>query len=195
MPSNAPSQPESARAMLERAARPSMETIASDCLKVSASIAVLLQHIGSHLFHPALNVAHMKRACGVHNNSVSIKFHQEVGVPPKTYITQRRLETGARLLRQTNLRVWRIAVLVGYTGLGVFSKAFNRWSKTRPSAYRKQVRSLDRELDQRTARFDEDHLRRACAGTLDAPEAKQLIEMLVERYPERETDGTDDDLS
>ena len=72
------------------------------------------------------------------DNTVPIQFHAAVGRPPRAYIEDRRLETAARLLADSELKVWRIGDLVGYGTVQVFSRAFKRWSSLRPSAYRRR---------------------------------------------------------
>lgn len=174
---------------LAAAARGTFSRIRNDQKRASKKLRPLLRYIEANLFSPSLNVHRLKQACRIRDNSVTIKFHSEIGQPPKTYISSRRLETAARLLTQTNLLVWKIAELVGYSGLGVFSKAFNRWAGQRPNAFRRQMREVD-QSEVPSGLVSPSFLRRAVAGELSTEDAKWLVAKLLEVYPEaQETNG------
>ncbi|MEM8961978.1 MAG: helix-turn-helix transcriptional regulator [Acidobacteriota bacterium] len=128
------------------ASRETLATIRQDQRRVSPPIAALLVHIERHIFDATLNVNRLKEACGVRNNSVAIFFHIEVGQPPGAYIARSRLETAAKLLAHTELPIWRIADLVGYSGMPTFSRAFHRAYELRPRAYRKEQHAETRKL-------------------------------------------------
>lgn len=173
--------------MLEVAAQPALERIRRDRDRASQRLRPMLEHIESHVFAPGLNVNHLKKACGIRDNSIAILFHSQIGQSPKTYISERRLETASRLLRDSDLRVWKIAEMVGYSGLGVFSKAFNRWAKQRPNAFRRQARDIACALPaspQPTVEF----MDRALSGALTDLEAGRLVERLLEIYPQLSAD-------
>lgn len=125
---------------LIEAAAAARRTILADRRRVGPKLQPLLAHIEAHLFDPTLSVGRMKRACGIRDNSISSEFHAAIGQPPSTYIAARRMETAARLLRDTDLEVWRLSDLLGFSSLQVFSRAFVRWGGVRPSAYRRKAR-------------------------------------------------------
>ncbi len=171
-----------AEELLRSAMQPSLERIRRDRDRVSSRLRPLLEYIEQHLFDRRLNVQHLKQACGIRDNSIAILFHSQVGHSPKSYISERRLETASRLLRDTDIRVWRISEMVGYSGLGVFSKAFNRWAKQRPNAFRRQARDL--ACSQPPGPLPNDELMdRALAGSLSHQEASRLLQRLLEIYP------------
>ncbi len=175
--------------ILKSAAGESLERIQLDRAKAPQRIKPLLAYIEEHLFDPTLDVNHLKRACGVRDNSVPIQFHSAVGRPPHGYIEDRRLETACRLLATTDLKIWQISELLGYSSIQVFSRAFSRWSGQRPTLYRKKSR---RRLGNRGSypavvtdrlSFDPESLGRALAGELPEHEATVLIERLLRLYP------------
>ena len=181
--SKKPPQLETPETLLRLASEPALERIRQDREKASDRLRPLLQHLEGHLFAPELNVNQLKLACGIRDNSIVILFHAEVGHTPKAYITGRRLETAARLLRDTSLKIWQISDLVGYSALGVFSKAFHRWSGLRPQHYRKEHRRRQsRSLPSPIEVFDNELLERALKGQLDLAEANRLINRLCELY-------------
>ena len=125
---------------LETAAVKTLERIRRDRGRVVRRLQPLLQHIEEHLFDPGLDVNQLKRSCGVRDNSVPIQFHAQIGLPPHAYIEECRLRTGCRLLRDTELKIWQIADLLGYSSIQVFSRAFSRWASMRPTGFRRKAR-------------------------------------------------------
>ncbi len=175
--------------LLKTAAVESLERIRLDRAKAPLRIKPLLAYIEEHLFDPTLDVNHLKRACGVRDNSVPIQFHSAVGRPPHGYIEDRRLESACRLLATTDLKIWQISELLGYSSIQVFSRAFSRWSGQRPTLYRKKARrraggrgTYPADVDERVL-LDPKSLDRALAGELAENEARILIERLLRLYP------------
>ncbi len=122
---------------LERAAAEPLKTIDELKDRVSAPVATLLEHLSVQtLFDPRLNVTTWMRACNVRDNSIGLKFHHEVGEPPKKFLERLRMESAKRLLVDTDLQLWRISEVLGYASLAAFSKAFLRYAGQRPSVYR-----------------------------------------------------------
>ncbi len=173
-----------AQSLLEVAAGPSLARIREDCDAAPTRLRPLLEYLEDHLFDKRLNVNYLKQACEVRDNSIALLFHSQVGQSPKAYITELRLETAARLLRDSDLRIWQIGELVGYSGLAVFGKAFARWAGVRPVAYRLRTREpTSGEEDPLAGEVDERYLRMAVAGTLPRGKALALIRRLLEIYP------------
>jgi AraC-like DNA-binding protein len=188
--------PDRAQALLRSAAEEARERLAADKKRVPSRLKPLIAYIDEHLFDPQLSVAGIKRDCGLRDNSIALRFHAQVGAPPKRYITELRLGTAARLLRDTHLKVWQIGELVGYSGLPVFSKAFDRWAGRRPTVYRRQFRSrqeanpapveappgVPQVPEAADGPYDDETLQRALDGTLPLPEACALLAHLQEIY-------------
>lgn len=175
--------------VLEAASVESIERIRSDHAKAPQRLKPLLAYIEEHLFDPSLDVNQLKRNCGVRDNSVPIQFHSAVGRPPHGYIEDRRLETACVLLGNSNLKIWQISELLGYSSIQVFSRAFSRWSGQRPTSYRKKARQR-RDMGETAPKLEEsltartETLRRALAGELSLDEANALIARLRQMYPE-----------
>ncbi len=167
---------------LTMAAQPALDKVQRHKEQVSPKLLPLLDHLERHLFDPTLNVIRWKQACGIRDNSIAIQFHKEMGITPKAFISQLRLETATRLLLHSELRVWQIAHLIGYSSLGVFSKAFNRWAGQRPNAYRRQMRAIDGQ-NMPSQWLHADFLKRALAGELEPEEAQALLLELRKLYP------------
>lgn len=183
--------------LLASAAIESLERIRLDRARAPQRLKPLLAYIEDNLFDATLDVNQLKRSCGVRDNSVPIQFHSAVGRPPHGYIEDRRLETACRLLADTNLKIWQISELLGYSSIQVFSRAFSRWSGQRPTQFRKKARlnqkgdhgnngvvrhPLSEKLDEHFF-FGPEALRKALAGELSHVEANALIARLLKLYP------------
>lgn len=176
--------------LLAEASKPALECIRKDMMSASPRVARMLGYIEKHLFDRSLNVDHLKKKCGIRDNSIAIVFHREAETPPKQYISQRRLETAARLLQSSNLKVWRIAKLVGFSGGGVFGRAFRRWAGHSPAQYRKLVQPLDM-AEPSTGMVSPEFLDRAVAGQLSRQEAEWLMGRLRALYPDLQLEPGD----
>jgi AraC-like DNA-binding protein len=71
------------------------------------------------------------------------KFVELVGEPPLAYVTRRRIDLAASLLRSGDETAERIAELVGYASPAAFGKAFRRHMQVSPGAYRNRRRFAD----------------------------------------------------
>lgn len=172
-----------AQSLRDAAAREALDRIRRERDRVHPKLRPLLAYLERHLFDPQLNVNQLKRACEIRDNSIAILFHSQVGTSPKVFISERRLETAARLLSDSDLRVWQVGELVGYSGPGVFSKAFRRWAGLRPQSFRARARKLQAaEEPPADDSFSDEDLRQALAGTLPLRRARVLLRRLSEIY-------------
>ena len=173
--------------LLNAAALQTMERIRSDHERVPPRLKPMLAYIESHLFDSRLNVNRLKEACGIRDNSVAIHFHAAVGRPPHAYISHCRLETAARLLRDTEMPIWKISEVLGFSSIQVFSRSFCRWAKKRPTVFRREARKRaegHRERQSMASRVHtDDYWRRAMSGHLEDEEAAELIQKLLRLYP------------
>ncbi|HEX9737327.1 MAG TPA: AraC family transcriptional regulator [Thermoanaerobaculia bacterium] len=176
-----------------------MERIRQDRRKAPTQIQPLLAYLETHLFDPDLDANQLKRACGVRDNSLPIYFHHAVSLPPYAYIEDCRLEIACRLLSASELKIWQIAQLLGYSTLQVFSRAFHRWSGLRPSVFRRRSRQdqatsetlagkpapqkLD-AADEADSLISMSTLRKAVSGGLDREEADTLARRMARLYPD-----------
>lgn len=78
---------------------------------------------------------------GTYREKLSLVFRERMGTTVFAYIRDQRLERGARLLRDTDIDVQGIALMVGFNNAGNFATAFRERVGVPPSAYRKA--SLD----------------------------------------------------
>ncbi|HEV2604711.1 MAG TPA: AraC family transcriptional regulator [Microvirga sp.] len=67
-------------------------------------------------------------------------FKHSVGVPPRVYLTQLRIEKACELLEQTGRPITEIALDVGYASNNVLARVFAKHRGITPSDYRRAVR-------------------------------------------------------
>ena len=184
------------QSLLQAAAQETLDRIRKDREKAPARIKPLLAYLENHLFDPDLDFNHLKRACGIRDNTLPIQFHTALNLPPYAYIEDCRLETACRLLSDSDLRIWQISELLGYSSIQVFSRAFKRWSGLRPTAFRKKegVQQRRRGEDEGTGAMPTglgdsyqpipvELLRRGVNGALEPEEAVAVITHLLNIYP------------
>ena len=73
-------------------------------------------------------------------------FVAELGIPPKDYLTERRLETARELLVSTDMLVKEVARSVGYSNEIAFSSAFRKRFGYPPSEAARRERSAARRF-------------------------------------------------
>lgn len=102
----------------------------------SASIADAISYIHHNVERP-LSVSEIAEHVGITPNSLSAKFHAEVGVPPMAYINKLRMEQAAKLLRDTRLSIPSICYRIGIEDSNYFTRCFKKEYGIPPSEYRK----------------------------------------------------------
>lgn len=65
-------------------------------------------------------------------------FRETYGVTPAGYLSQRRIERAADLLRSTNLTVTEVCMAVGFSSLGSFSSRFRAVMGESPSEFQRR---------------------------------------------------------
>lgn len=83
----------------------------------------------------------LARQAGMSRAAFARRFHELVGAPPMTFLTQWRLSLAADLLRDTDATIAAVARDVGYGSPFALSAAFTRRYSASPTAYRKNVRA------------------------------------------------------
>ena len=84
-------------------------------------------------------VASLASIAGMSRSGFAARFEEVLGEPPLKYLTRWRMYQATQLLRESDLKVAKIASLVGYESDGSFNKTFKRTIGTAPGAYRKSV--------------------------------------------------------
>jgi AraC-like DNA-binding protein len=82
-------------------------------------------------------VASLAAQVAMSRSAFSAKFAALVGEAPLQYVTRRRLQKAAQLLRTTPMKLSTIARQAGYDSDMAFNKAFKRFVGVTPGAYRR----------------------------------------------------------
>jgi AraC-like DNA-binding protein len=83
------------------------------------------------------SVEELARTVGLSRSALHERFVLYLGTPPIQYLSNWRIQLGARQLRETSRPVAAIALDVGYDSEAAFSRAFRRLVGMPPAAWRK----------------------------------------------------------
>lgn len=91
--------------------------------------------MNQHLVHPLSN-RELCRKAGIPLNLFYREFQRELGMSPKKYLLNQRMEHARQLLVYSSDTIEAIAAETGYADRFHFSKAFKRFYDVPPAAYR-----------------------------------------------------------
>lgn len=94
-------------------------------------------HLDRH-YQAALDLDQLAAVARMSKFHFARSFRAAYGETPIRYLTRRRVERAQDLLRNANLTVTEICMLVGFTSLGSFSSRFHQLVGETPSAYRQR---------------------------------------------------------
>lgn len=124
---------------LRRAAAPALARIRRDRRRALGARPVL-DYLKHHLFDPQLSIQRLLRDSGLARSTVKRLFRSELGTTVRDYVQDLRYEVAIKLLRDTDLRLYEVARLVGIRHR-VFANAFRRRFGLPPGAYREKHRA------------------------------------------------------
>jgi len=96
----------------------------------------VIDHIDRHL-DKALSIPELAALLRMGRNEFSAAFRHAFGVPPKQYLTQRRVGRAKVLLLRTRLHVKEVAAQVGYNNEFFFYRIFRKYAGLTPDEYRR----------------------------------------------------------
>lgn len=128
--------------LLEAAAEPTREALSRFKDEAPGEIGPMVVQLRSEFTTPGYTLEEMKEVLGASSVDVA-KFTRVMGTSPWQYVLEARMETAARLLRDTSLSIPTIASLFGYMEPGPFRRIFLRWSgRLTPHEFRARVRDV-----------------------------------------------------
>lgn len=83
-----------------------------------------------------LSLDELAALCHLSISSFKRKFKEAFDESPKKYITRKKVEKAAQLLKSNNSRISEIAYDVGFDSLATFNRNFTNFYRQSPSAYR-----------------------------------------------------------
>jgi|GEM_PF-4351627 len=92
--------------------------------------------VEAHYDSPNFSLQFLADAFGVSSPTMSRFFKSEIGKGLSEYVTERRIEDAARLLKESDLPVKEIAKKVGYNDVNTFIRRFKAITGSTPTEYR-----------------------------------------------------------
>lgn len=83
-----------------------------------------------------LSLDYISKALNLHPNYISNLFRKHTNLKLSDYIMTRRMDKAKELLKQTNLKVYDIAFLTGFSNPKYFSSVFKKHAGMTPHQYR-----------------------------------------------------------
>ena len=102
---------------------------------VRKAMAYLHQH-----YAEPISRQDIARHVGMDEDYLTTCFRQELGVTPIAYLNRYRISQAKRLLTETTKSITEIALEVGFSDSGYFSRVFRRETGRSPEAYRRACR-------------------------------------------------------
>ncbi|MEK3724278.1 response regulator [Paenibacillus sp. FSL H8-0034] len=90
-------------------------------------------------FHHDLSIDEVSEFIGLSCSHFCVLFKKESGVTFLEYVTKLRIERACSILRNTDVKVYQIAPLVGYQDAKYFTQVFRKMIGMTPSEYRTTV--------------------------------------------------------
>lgn len=103
-------------------------------------VALAKKFFHDHLAEPGL-VAAAADLANLSQRTFTRRFQKATGVPPRTFIADKRLERARDLLSRSRLPVEEVAARVGYADRSTFAKTFQRNVGLSPAAYRRRLQA------------------------------------------------------
>ncbi|MCU6500627.1 response regulator [Rugamonas sp. A1-17] len=105
-----------------------------DAVLVNAARRLIADNLASL---PGL--AEIARSVGTYREKLSQVFREQTGMTVFAYIREARIRRGEQLLRDTDIDVQDIALMIGFNNAGNFATAFRERLGTTPSAFRQTI--------------------------------------------------------
>ena len=93
-------------------------------------------------YNTAIRIPELAKMENLSNSRYIALFDRLMGMPPSAYIIELRVNAACDLLRDTDMSVKQIGILVGYEDAHFFSKIFKKQTGMSPQHFREHVRSM-----------------------------------------------------
>ena len=91
-------------------------------------------------FYNELDLNALSKRLNVSKYYLCHTFKEKVGKTILEYKTEKQIEEAKNLLTNTDMRIYDIALLVGFTNSAYFSKLFKKYTKLTPQEYKKKIK-------------------------------------------------------
>jgi len=93
------------------------------------------------------SLSEIARSVGTYREKLSQLFREQTGMTVFAFIREERIARGVQLLRDTEIDVQDIALLIGFNNAGNFATAFRERMGVTPSAYRHAAEQAQKQSD------------------------------------------------
>jgi transcriptional regulator GlxA family with amidase domain len=97
--------------------------------------------LGERFAEPGLRISTLARHLSVSQTTLVRRFHRSLGITPRDYVRQLRVEAAKRMLETTRRTVQQIGLTVGYADTRAFRGVFRDLTGTSPLAWRRSAPS------------------------------------------------------
>ena len=124
----------------EGAAQPAEDTLLLPKGDKSKYVLQTLNYIAEHYADTDINIASIARHIGISEGHLSHVFKKETNYTALGYLTQYRIHTARKLLRDCRYKVYEVAEMVGYRDVAYFGSTFKKLTGMSPSEYQDRCR-------------------------------------------------------
>ena len=114
----------------EGAAQPAEDTLLLPKGDKSKYVLQTLNYIAEHYADTDINIASIARHIGISEGHLSHVFKKETNYTALGYLTQYRIHTARKLLRDCRYKVYEVAEMVGYRDVAYFGSTFKKLTGT-----------------------------------------------------------------
>ena len=107
---------------------------------LSKYVLQTLNYIAEHYADADINIATIARHIGISEGHLSHVFKKETNYTALGYLTQYRIHTARKLLRDCRYKVYEVAEMVGYRDVAYFGSTFKKLTGMSPSEYQDRCR-------------------------------------------------------
>jgi len=108
--------------------------------KTQRLVRKAMAYIHEH-YTEAISREALARHVGMDDDYLTYCFHKEMGMAPIAYLNRYRVNQAKGLLTQGELSITEVALAVGFSDSGYFTRVFRREVGTSPGAYRRAAQS------------------------------------------------------
>jgi YesN/AraC family two-component response regulator len=112
-------------------------TQVADSSPSNRQCAIVRRYIDSHYKEP-LTLDRLAAEVNVNKYYLAHAYKQTYGISPISYMISRRIQTGKRLLTETDLSLSQISAILGFSSASYFSQSFHKAEGISPMEYRKR---------------------------------------------------------
>ena len=88
-------------------------------------------------FAQDFKISELAQFLAVSHATLLRRFTRSLGMTPRAYASSLRIDSAKRMLRNTQISIEQIAVMVGYSDVRAFRNIFHKFVSMSPSAYRR----------------------------------------------------------